>query len=119
MFKLHSKVIVLELIEVFPVHYNIVQQRFIVWKSSHQVEFGTAIFEGVADVCYNMLDHWEQYKHYLNLMKLIHVPVHLKASASALVIPPAADPLGSQSTTANQGKDFFQIFCLMVFFTFW
>ena len=38
-------------------------------------------------------------------MKLIHVPVHLKASASALVIPPAADPLGSQSTTANQGKD--------------
>lgn len=65
-----------------------------------------------------MLDHWEQYKHYLNLMKLIHVPVHLKASASALVIPPAAEPLGSQSTTANQGKDFFQSFCLMVFFTF-
>ncbi|PFX34574.1 Sperm-associated antigen 17 [Stylophora pistillata] len=74
-------------------------------EAEKKVEFGTAIFEDVADVCYNMLDHWEQYKHYLNLMKLIHVPVHLKASASASAMPPAADPLGSQSITANQVLD--------------
>ena len=73
----------------------------------YQTEFGTAIFEEVADVCYNMLDHLEQYKQYLESMKLIHVPLHVKATASSLsTIPTAtADQLpGSQSTTATQGQ---------------
>lgn len=73
----------------------------------YQTEFGTAIFEDVADVCYNMLDHLEQYKQYLESMKLIHIPLHVKATVSTLSnIPTAtADQLpGSQSTTATQGE---------------
>jgi len=73
----------------------------------YQTEFGTAIFEDVADVCYNMLDHLEQYKQYLESMKLTHVPLHVKAVASSSSnIPTAtADQLpGSQSTTATQGE---------------
>jgi len=73
----------------------------------HQTEFGTALFEDVADVCYNMLDHLEQYKQYLESMKLIHIPLHVKATVSTSSnIPPAtADQLsGSQSTTATQGE---------------
>ena len=71
----------------------------------YKTEFGTAIFEDVADVCYNMLDHLEQYKQYLDSMKLIHVPVHMKPSASvASIIQPTTDLAPSQSATATQGK---------------
>jgi len=64
-----------------------------------------AIFEDVADVCYNMLDHLEQYKHYLDSMKLIHVPVHTKPSAStSSIMQPTTDPTPSQSVSATQGK---------------
>ena len=73
----------------------------------YQTEFGTAIFEDVADVCYNMLDHLEQYKQYLDSMKLIHIPLHVKASVSTSSNIPTAtadQPLGSQSTTATQGE---------------
>ena len=73
----------------------------------YQTEFGTAIFEDVADVCYNMLDHLEQYKQYLESMKLIHIPLHVKAtvSTSSNIPTVTADQLpGSQSTTATQGQ---------------
>ncbi|XP_078373230.1 sperm-associated antigen 17-like isoform X2 [Oculina patagonica] len=75
--------------------------------AERKTEFGTAIFEDVADVCYNMLDHLEQYKQYLDSMKLIHVPVHTKPSASASsVIQTTADQLpGSQSVAATQLLD--------------
>ena len=78
-----------------------------------QTEFGTAIFEDVADVCYNMLDHLQQYKQYLDSMKLIRVPVHSNASASAASInQPSSEQLpGSQSTTAAQGE-----YCFIVWF---
>ena len=52
-----------------------------------------------------MLDHLEQYKQYLDSMKLIHVPVHMKPSASvASIIQPTTDLAPSQSATATQGK---------------
>ena len=73
----------------------------------YQTEFGTAIFEDVADVCYNMLDHLEQYKQYLESMKLIHIPLHVKAAVSTSSNIPTAtadQPSGSQSTTATQGN---------------
>lgn len=73
----------------------------------HQTEFGTAIFEDVADVCYNMLDHLEQYKQYLESMKLIHIPLHVRAtvSTSSNIPTTTADQLpGSQSATATQGE---------------
>lgn len=51
-----------------------------------------------------MLDHLEQYKQYLDSMKLIHVPVHMKPSASvASIIQPTTDLAPSQSATATQG----------------
>ena len=63
------------------------------------------MFEDVADVCYNMLDHLEQYKQYLDSMKLIHVPVHMKSSASASsIMQPATDPATMQSATAIQSE---------------
>ena len=59
----------------------------------------------MADVCYNMLDHLEQYKQYLDSMKLVHVPVHMKPSASgSSIIQPATDVGPSQSATATQGE---------------
>lgn len=69
-----------------------------------KTEFGTAIFEDLADVCYNMLDHLEQYKQYLDSMKLVHVPVHTKASASApSILQPSTDIGPSQSVATTQG----------------
>ncbi|KAJ7321770.1 Sperm-associated antigen 17 [Desmophyllum pertusum] len=70
-----------------------------------KTEFGTAIFEDVADVCYNMLDHLQQYKQYLDSMTLIRVPVHSNASASAASInQPSSEQLpGSQSDNSCSG----------------
>ena len=52
-----------------------------------------------------MLDHLEQYKQYLDSMKLVHVPVHMKPSASgSSIIQPATDVGPSQSATATQGE---------------
>ncbi|KAK2570951.1 Sperm-associated antigen 17 [Acropora cervicornis] len=71
--------------------------------TERKTEFGTAIFEDVADVCYNMLDHLEQYKHYLDSMKLVRVPVHFKASASgSSILQPVGDPGASQSAANTQ-----------------
>ncbi|XP_028409597.1 sperm-associated antigen 17-like isoform X2 [Dendronephthya gigantea] len=39
-------------------------------------ELGTAIFEKIANVCYDMLDHHKSYQRFLAAMKLLHVPVH-------------------------------------------
>lgn len=41
-----------------------------------QNELGAAIFEKIANVCYEMLDHEKSYKRFLAAMKLLHVPVH-------------------------------------------
>ncbi|XP_068698646.1 sperm-associated antigen 17-like [Montipora foliosa] len=74
-----------------------------------KTEFGTAIFEDLADVCYNMLDHLEQYKQYLDSMKLVHVPVHTKASASASsILQPSTDIGPSQSVATTQAPDSLQ-----------
>ena len=50
-----------------------------------------------------MLDHLEQYKHYLDSMKLVRVPVHFKASASgSSILQPVGDPGASQSAANTQ-----------------
>ena len=52
-----------------------------------------------------MLDHLEQYKQYLDSMKLIRVPVHFKASASgSLILQPASD-LGASQSAANTQRE--------------
>lgn len=43
---------------------------------SFQTELGTAIFEQISNVCYDMLDHRKSYERFLVAMKLLHVPVH-------------------------------------------
>ena len=70
-----------------------------------QTEFGTAIFEDVANVCYDMLDQLQQYKKYLESMKLVRVPLHTPHSGGvAMAVASATDVPSAQSLTTAQGE---------------
>ena len=61
------------------------------------MEFGTAIFDKIANVCYDMLDHQKSYQRFLTAMKLLHVPVHtpsFKTSTQAVLSSAAAVTAG-------------------------
>ena len=55
-------------------------------------------------VCYDMLDQLQQYKKYLDSMKLIRVPLHNpQPAAVATAGPSATDVPSTQSVTTAQG----------------
>ena len=67
-----------------------------------KTEFGTALFEDVACMMYDLLDSKRQFLHYLDNMKLIEIP-----GASGPPMPPACKSDPCMAVEIDKAKTLF------------